>query len=356
MDEDREYTLAVLDALFGDGYWEVAKAMTREEKDEIGRKIGLATNTAGMIAGPAAIAMAVGQRKQGGMFRTAARSAGERAGIKPAEQPKKIPKQMKEGTTRYKLARKAGKAAKWLDAPGNSTKAKIAAGGLGATMIALQGANWAGDTIAAKTLKKKPEETVKKSEDKEIPKVKLVMVKVAADQGAKAVKKAPVAAKKTKETAKRVPGAVRYATKGTVEKSVNWEVRGEISKMDTEKKQVFGWASVIEKDGVPVIDLQGDIMTIETIEKAAYEYVNKSRKGGHQHRRDGSEPVHVSDMIESFVITPEKKEKMGLPDSTPTGWWVGFQVNDDDTWQAYKDGRLKEFSIHGSGTRKALEI
>lgn len=125
--------------------------------------------------------------------------------------------------------------------------------------------------------------------------------------------------------------------------------------MNDEKKQVFGWASVIEIDGKPVIDLQSDVMTIETVEKAAYKYVHSSRKGGRQHAREGEEPLHVSDMIESFVLTPEKKEKMGIPESAPTGWWVGFQINDDDTWQDYKDGKLKDFSIHGSGRRVEVD-
>lgn len=149
----------------------------------------------------------------------------------------------------------------------------------------------------------------------------------------------------------------RSAKKQPVEKaapSVTW--RGEISKMDTDKRQVFGWASIVEVNGEPVVDLQGDVMTIEEIEKAAYNYVRSSRKGGNQHRRDGAEPVHVSDMIESFIVTEEKKQQMGLPADTPTGWWVGFQVNDDETWAQVKNGERREFSIHGSGVRKEVAV
>jgi hypothetical protein len=40
----------------------------------------------------------------------------------------------------------------------------------------------------------------------------------------------------------------------------------------------------------------------------------------------------------------------------PTGWWVGFQVNDDATWQQVKNGERREFSIHGSGIRKDIEL
>lgn len=143
--------------------------------------------------------------------------------------------------------------------------------------------------------------------------------------------------------------------KKLVKKSDDVLFRGEISKRDDDKRQVFGWASVIEVDGQPVVDYQGDIMELDVIESAAYDYVQKSRKGGNMHQRAGEEPLHVSDLVESFVLTPEKKEQMGLPETAPTGWWVGFKVNDEATWQEVKDGKLKEFSIHGKGVRRAVE-
>lgn len=126
---------------------------------------------------------------------------------------------------------------------------------------------------------------------------------------------------------------------------------GEFTKMDTDKRQVFGWASVVEIDGQPIVDRQGDWITPDDIEKAAYEYVLKSRKGGHQHKRDGDQPFHASDMIESFVVTPEKIEKMGLPKDTPVGWWVGYKVHDDEAWTKVKKGEITGFSIHGRGKR-----
>jgi hypothetical protein len=138
---------------------------------------------------------------------------------------------------------------------------------------------------------------------------------------------------------------------GYATKDVDINTTFEISKVDTDKRQVFGWASVITMDGKPVIDLQDDYMAMETVEKAAYDYVRSSRKGGDMHARDGEGPRHVSDMIESFVVTDEKKKTLGLPEEFPTGWLVGFQVNDDDTWKLVKDGKRTQFSIHGSGQR-----
>lgn len=137
-----------------------------------------------------------------------------------------------------------------------------------------------------------------------------------------------------------------------VEKSVEEvDILCEISKVDDDKRQVFGWASVTSVNGQPVVDLQDDVLDLEEIEKAAYAFVQKSRIGGNMHAKEETGPIHVSDMIESMVITPEKKKVMGLPDEVPEGWWVGFKVNDDTTWTDAKTGKLAGFSIHGTGRR-----
>lgn len=137
------------------------------------------------------------------------------------------------------------------------------------------------------------------------------------------------------------------------EANVVWDV--EFVKADADKHQVFGWASIVEMDGQPIVDRQGDWIPPEEIEKAAYTYVVKSRAGGHQHKRtETGEVFKASDMIESFVITDEKVAKMGLPDDTPRGWWIGYHVSDDDAWERIKDGRVTGFSIHGRGKRKVV--
>lgn len=144
------------------------------------------------------------------------------------------------------------------------------------------------------------------------------------------------------------------AERANLYKSVDWE--GEFSKVDSDKRQVFGWASIVKIDGKPVIDRQGDWIDEDEMEKSAYEYVIKSRKGGDQHRRtEDGDAFHASDMIESFVVTDEKKDRLGLPDAMPTGWWVGFKVNDDDTWRKVKNGEVTGFSIHGKGKRLPVD-
>lgn len=138
------------------------------------------------------------------------------------------------------------------------------------------------------------------------------------------------------------------------EMDVVWE--GTFSKTDDDKHQAFGWASVVEINGKPIVDRQGDWITPDEIEKAAYKYVLENRRGGNQHKRDDQDqPLHASSLIESFVVTPEKIEKMGLPADTPIGWWVGYKVHDEDAWQDIKKGVRTGFSIHGRGKRHDVE-
>ncbi len=132
---------------------------------------------------------------------------------------------------------------------------------------------------------------------------------------------------------------------------------GEFAKRDAPKRQAFGWASVVEVGGVPIVDLQGDVILPEDIEKAAYTFVDKSRVGGDQHARDEfDQPMKAGHLIESFVSTPEKIEKMSLPADFPVGWWVGFQYDEGPTWDDIEKGIKTGFSIHGRGKRMPLGV
>lgn len=276
--KNRDTVLSVAELLYGDGAWEITKALTQDRKDNLARGVAIAGTATGAALGVSEIGEGL-------------RDVGKTGGV----------------------LRKVGAVVPKM--PGGP-KTKLAVAG---TMLG-------SDLLATKELKKPkqpPAATLTK-----IPKPP-----------------SPVISKS------RVQQAKDEIDDGG---DVLW--RGEISKMDTDKRQVFGWASIVEVNGEPVIDLQGDLMTIETIEKAAYDYVRTSRKGGNQHQRNGAEPHHVSDMIESFIVTDEKKQQMGLPADTPTGWWVGFAINDDKTWEQVKNGERREFSIHGSGTRKSIDL
>lgn len=124
----------------------------------------------------------------------------------------------------------------------------------------------------------------------------------------------------------------------------------DISKTDDKKGLVFGWASVIKKDGEIVVDRQNDVVDDEwELEKSAYQFVASCRVGGEEHVRKG-----VSHLIESMVITTEKIEAMGWPDSTPIGWWTGWQITDPDVMKGMVEKKYTAFSIHGTGRRSPI--
>ncbi|NBO54413.1 MAG: hypothetical protein EBU84_07425 [Actinobacteria bacterium] len=129
---------------------------------------------------------------------------------------------------------------------------------------------------------------------------------------------------------------------------------GKIVKIDDERRLVFGWASVIKdtQDRL-LLDRQDDFIDSEDeLEKAAYEYVLKSRDGGEMHIRKG-----VSTMVESVVLSKEKQRALGIPAGiVPVGWWVGFKVNDSRVWGEVKKGGYVGFSVHGTGKRQQTEL
>ena len=139
--------------------------------------------------------------------------------------------------------------------------------------------------------------------------------------------------------------------------ATSFDAEIEFSKVDTDKMQTFGWCSVVKINGQDVVDKQNDLIDIAEIEKSAYDYVLGSRAGGDMHRRTADGGVHkVADMIESFVLTPEKISKMGLPEDTAQGWWIGMQVHDPEVWADVKSGKRTGFSIHGTGRREPILV
>ena len=129
---------------------------------------------------------------------------------------------------------------------------------------------------------------------------------------------------------------------------------GEMVKADPDRRIIFGWAYVAkDKDGDQVYDHSGDFVTkAENLEDKAYDFVLKSRTGNDIHMKKD-----VATLIESVVVTKEKRRAMGIPDGIlpDTAWWVGFKVHDDDTWDMVKSGERAMFSIGGRGVRKEVE-
>lgn len=124
-----------------------------------------------------------------------------------------------------------------------------------------------------------------------------------------------------------------------------WTADWEIKKVDEDKQQIFGWASVSMVDGELIVDKQDDVIPIEELEKAAYDFTLYHRVQGDMHSTLG-----MGRLIESCLFNAEK-EACGIfakneQGQTIAGWWVGFQV-DDNFWKLYKEGKRAEFSIGG---------
>lgn len=148
---------------------------------------------------------------------------------------------------------------------------------------------------------------------------------------------------------------VRYVDLGDVPSSAvkrepAFEIPFKISKADPDKQQIFGWASVVTKNGQPIIDKQGDIIPVDELEKAFYDYVLYSRDQGHMHSKMG-----VGKLIECMVFTKEKQNVLKI-DLGFEGAWVGYQVEDHDVWAAHKRGELPEFSIGGAAVPIEVEV
>lgn len=128
----------------------------------------------------------------------------------------------------------------------------------------------------------------------------------------------------------------------------DFESRGEVTKMDDEKRIVYGYASVISKNGEPIVDRQGDIITAEELEKAASEFMLNSRVGKTMHF---GEPTTT--IIHSFPMTDEIKKAYQI-ESPYEAWLIAVKVHDDATWDMVKKGELKDFSIGGVATRREI--
>ncbi|MGE0289041.1 MAG: XkdF-like putative serine protease domain-containing protein [Bradyrhizobium sp.] len=127
-----------------------------------------------------------------------------------------------------------------------------------------------------------------------------------------------------------------------------WERTVEIAKVDDAQNLVFGWLSrVVEKDGSPVVDSQGDEIPAAELEKAAYAHVVEFRKSDVMHNQHAT-----GVLVESFFSTPEKRAAMGVAgDDKSVGWWVGYRVA-PETFAKVKAGEYRAFSIGGKARRE----
>lgn len=149
----------------------------------------------------------------------------------------------------------------------------------------------------------------------------------------------------------------------TIDDPLQKQISGEyrIIKRNEEKKQVFGWALIShewahDENGQPIlkqlVDYQKDMLDQDEMERIAYNFVMKYRDGGDMHETAGE-----ATCIESICMTVEKQQAMGIPPGlVPVGWWIGFQIHNDELWDLVKKGERRAFSIEGTAIRQKVEI
>lgn len=125
-----------------------------------------------------------------------------------------------------------------------------------------------------------------------------------------------------------------------------------IEKIDEERRLVFGWFSVIEKNGALIVDdIDDDFILPDDLEKAVYDFNLHARAADEKH-----DAVTKGHLVESIVFTKQKKEILGIEFSDHrVGWWGGFYVQDDAVWKEVKESRYISFSIGGTGHRTPVD-
>lgn len=142
--------------------------------------------------------------------------------------------------------------------------------------------------------------------------------------------------------------------KNEVNMETDFKIDIDLKKIDEEQMLVFGWLSVAKDElGNDIIDKQGDIVPVEELEKAAYDFNLFARKAGDMHKNTNG----VGRLVESVVFTEEKQKALGIPQGIlKIGWFVGFKIDDVDVWKRIKSGELSAFSIGGKAQREEVKI
>lgn len=119
------------------------------------------------------------------------------------------------------------------------------------------------------------------------------------------------------------------------------------------RQMVYGWASVVTKDGAPVEDRQGDVMDMDNLRDVVHDFM-ANRTGNTMHEPDDQGAiVKTGEIVDSFVWDAEVAKAFGV-DFGCEGWMVGYKVEDAAVWKRVQDGELKAFSIEGAGVRTPI--
>ncbi len=123
----------------------------------------------------------------------------------------------------------------------------------------------------------------------------------------------------------------------------------QIAKASPTGRFVTGWFSVVEKDGKPVEDTQGDIISIEEGRKAFQKFMRGERIIKARHKGE-----KVGEVVEMLFIDDDVAKALGMSD-TKRGAFGTAEITDPQSQKEVREGILKSFSIGGRGKRTAIQ-
>jgi hypothetical protein len=115
-----------------------------------------------------------------------------------------------------------------------------------------------------------------------------------------------------------------------------------IHKADVEKRLVYGVVSEPDTE-----DSQGDILSVDEIEKMAHGYLKDSRVIGEMHLTEAD-----AEVVESYIAPIDYK--VGEETIKKGSWVAVIRVNSDTLWEDVKTGDITGLSIGGTGTREPI--
>lgn len=122
-----------------------------------------------------------------------------------------------------------------------------------------------------------------------------------------------------------------------------------IEKASPTGRYVSGWLSVVEKDGKPVEDSQGDIVAMEEVRKAFHKYMRGSRVIKSQHAGDG-----IGDLVECVIVDDDFAKAHGVTHGQ-RGVWGTAEITDEKEQARVRKGEYGGFSIGGRGKRTEIK-
>lgn len=122
------------------------------------------------------------------------------------------------------------------------------------------------------------------------------------------------------------------------------EEQSQILKLDDSKRLVYGVFLVPAK-----ADRQGDVVSIEDVEKVAHGFLRDYRAVDEMHEKQTTD----ADVVESSIA---HEDMTYFGKAIVKGTWYGaIRINTDEVWDKVKSGEYKAFSVRIWGNREPIK-